>query len=163
MVDEKPESEPPRHGLVLRGRVIGGVGRGKDLVEKYYDRIRSILGFRPFHGTLNVELEKPVEITKFETRRIDHILLDGKPFVEMRMAPARLYYKDRIVDCWFIRQELPPYEKQVVELISEDSFKEKLGIREFDEVKVELTEIKRSILSRLRPPQISYSERRIHR
>jgi len=42
--------------LVLRGRVISGLGEGAKYVELYRERFREYLGIDPYPGTLNVEL-----------------------------------------------------------------------------------------------------------
>jgi CTP-dependent riboflavin kinase len=150
--------------VMLKGRIAVGVGRGKDMIRKYADRMHGIFGFMPHLGTLNVELENKVDIRRYETKRIDHILMDGKPMIEMRMAPVKLYFQDKTIDCWMIRQEIALHEPNIIELVAEDDLKAKFGLKDLDEVRVEFTETKRDMFGRVkRVPQIVYTERRIMR
>jgi len=42
--------------IVLRGKVVSGLGEGAKYVELYRERFREYLGIDPYPGTLNVEL-----------------------------------------------------------------------------------------------------------
>jgi CTP-dependent riboflavin kinase len=147
--------------VIVSGKIAPGVGRGKELIGKFYDRLRGVLMIDIYKGTLNVELEKPVNIKKYETKRMDHVLMDGKPFVEMRMAPVRLHFEDKAIPCWFIRQERAPHEENIVELISEYNLKEVLGLKDYDAVRVEFEEVPRDMFGRAKKaPQIIYPYRK---
>lgn len=74
--------------MKVRGEVFSGVLRGMPLIEKYYPRLVGLLGFSPYKGTVNIKLEKPVDIMSFATKTIEHILTDGKKVINAYMAPV---------------------------------------------------------------------------
>ncbi|MFH1631312.1 MAG: DUF120 domain-containing protein [Candidatus Aenigmatarchaeota archaeon] len=147
--------------IALRGRIVPGIGRGKELITKYCERIRSTLLFRPFLGTLNIELEQKIDIRKYETKRIDHILLDGKPFVEARLAPAQVMFEDQTIDCWIFKQEKAPHEDNIIEIVADKEIMEKYKLKEYDEVKVILTESPKDWRGRMKKePSSIYPDRK---
>lgn len=42
--------------MMVKGRVASGIGSGKVLVEVHSETFRTNLGFKPYPGTLNIEL-----------------------------------------------------------------------------------------------------------
>ncbi|MBI2583154.1 MAG: DUF120 domain-containing protein [Candidatus Aenigmarchaeota archaeon] len=130
--------EQERIAVRLRGKVISGTGRGKELVERYEPRLRHILGCKPFPGTLNVKLEKAVRIEDIEERRVQHVLFDGRVWIDARLAKARLYFRNFIEECWIIHEEVGIQEEDVAELIDDDNLQEKTGMKIGDEVELEV-------------------------
>lgn len=130
----------------LKGKVSPGVLRGELLIEKFFYRIKAILGFEPYKGTLDVKLEKPVEIEDFATKAIDHILVDGSRMVEAHLAPIILHVeKDGMQDheCWAIRPSHYTHGKEMVEIINKEKLKEKFALKDGDEVEVTFFEQRR--------------------
>jgi len=149
----------------VKGTVFPGVARGETYINIYFDRIRGLIGFTPSPGTLNLKLEKPVDISMHETKRVEHILLHGKPRIDARLAPAILHVRDHApYDCWVIRQEKAIYRKDVLEIIAKDNMREKFDLKDGDVIELEFKETrkkKRSVLERGK--SIFYSEGRISR
>ncbi|MBS3128590.1 DUF120 domain-containing protein [Candidatus Woesearchaeota archaeon] len=42
----------------ITGTIVNGIGKGAWFVPQYKEKIRSVLGFTPFPGTLNILLDK---------------------------------------------------------------------------------------------------------
>ena len=124
----------------LKGKISPGALRGSLLIERFHYRIRSILGFEPFKGTLDIRLEKPVEVKDFSTKTIEHILVDGSKLVEAYLAPAVLHVKDNDHKCWVIRPAKYTQNKEFIEIIDKDHLKDKLSLKEGEEVEVTLCE-----------------------
>lgn len=133
----------------LKGNVVHGVIRGKELIERFSDRLHGLIGFKPFSGTLNVKVDHPVSIEDFETMRIQHVLSSGVVWIDARLAPVRLHFKGQAEQCWLIREERGLHDMDVIELISEHRLFSKMGMTYGDEVEVELTELRHPIHSRL--------------
>ncbi len=140
--------------MIVRGEVAHGVLRGGSLVERYYNRLRNILGFAPYKGTLNIHLEKRIDIKDFELKRLDHILQSGRVWVDVRLAPVNMFYekdgKRHKIECWIIREEKTVHYPDVVEILSKDNIKEKTGIKTGDVVELELFKVRRKRYERVR-------------
>lgn len=122
--------------MKLMGKVTEGVSRGENLIENYYLRLINIVGYEPFKGTLNVRLEKPVDISLYATKAVDHILMDGTRKVYAYLAPVSLAASGNTVDCWAIRQPENVHEKDIIELMAKENLKEKLSLHNGDDVEV---------------------------
>lgn len=130
--------EPLMTAISFKGEVVHGVIRGRELVERFSDRLVGMIGWRPYHGTLNVRLEEPLNIRFFETKRLEHVMLDGSVWVDASLAPAKLRFKDRVIECWWIREERGLHEDDVVEIIAKDRLMDAGGMNYGDTVEVEL-------------------------
>ena len=96
-----------------------------------------------------MRFEKPLDIHHFETQRLEHILLDGSTWIDLRLAPAKLHYKDNIIEVWWLREERGIHEEDVIEIISPDHLMEKYQINYGDEVELELYKHSLSLRERL--------------
>lgn len=151
MTDEQEQTAPLDKNIIrLNGEIVRGVIRGRELIEQFADRLHGILGFRPYPGTLNVRVEQPVDIEDFETKRVEHLLLDGSLWVDARLAPIKFTFKDKTVDAWIITEERGLHEEDVLEIIHKDRLVDMLGLKLGDPVTVEFVKIPRSLKSRMR-------------
>jgi riboflavin kinase len=134
----------------VRGKVVSGVMRGTPMIDLYHDRFTGILGTKIFKGTLNVKLERTVDIKSCATKTIGHKLLDGQEKVDIYICPLKLFFRGKEVQCWAIRQAKGAYSKNaVIELVSRCSLREKLGLKDGDEVEIEIVEGKRGLLDKV--------------
>ncbi len=76
--------------MKVRGEVFSGVLRGAPLIEKYYARIVGLVGFKPFKGTMDVKLDRNMDIRPFATKTMDHILTDGRRKITAYLAPVKI-------------------------------------------------------------------------
>lgn len=142
----------------MKGRVASGVLRGGQLVEKYFFRIKAILGFEPYKGTLNVKLENPIEIEEYSTKAIEHILVDGTRMVEAHLAPIILHVPENSTpashqrwligkvydhECWAIRPRDSPHGKDIVEILDKEKLTERFSLKEGSEVEITFFEQRR--------------------
>ena len=81
--------------MKVHGEVFSGTLRGEPLIEKYYARLIGLVGFRPFKGTMDVKLERNVDIRSFTSKTMEHTLADGKKKVTAYMTPVKIrkFYK----------------------------------------------------------------------
>lgn len=129
--------------VVLRGRVVSGKGEGSFFVSLPYYReaFMKYLGFEVFPGTLNVvlydrqsienrvllDISKGIEIP--EHREPERILGSVKAFPATvnGVSPAAVVLPSRTV-----------HPKSVIEIISPYKLREKIGLKDGDEVEVEV-------------------------
>lgn len=119
----------------VRGEVFSGVLRGTPLIEKYYPRLVGLLGFHPFKGTMDVKLERNLDIGPFSTKTLEHILLDGKRKINAYLAPVKIRKFATVYKLMEIRAK----EKEIIENLEklENTAEEKFAIKpaqDIDEV-----------------------------
>lgn len=127
--------------MKVKGRIFSGSLRGEPLVGHYFHRLTGILGFEPFRGTMNVRLEKNVDIELYSTKAIDHILMDGTRHVDALLAPIIFSVKGQDYECWAMRHT-QHYKADVVEILAKESLKEKFSLNDDDEVEITFFEQK---------------------
>jgi len=120
--------------VTIKGEIFSGVLRGKPLMEKYYHRIIGVLGFEPFKGTLDVRLERKIDIMAFSEKFLDHLLMDGSRHIDACFARVKVRIRKNEYDCWAMRQMNGIYEDDVIELIGKDCFREKLDLTDGQEL-----------------------------
>ncbi|MFH0832972.1 MAG: DUF120 domain-containing protein [Candidatus Aenigmatarchaeota archaeon] len=128
--------------MKLKGEVVSGVHRGKPLIRIYHLRLTGILGFEPFKGTLDIKMEKPIDIRPYSTKAIEQVLLDGTKKVDAYLAPVILSFKGQSHICWAMRHETI-YSSDTIEIVSKDKLKEKMSLKDGDEVEITFTEEKK--------------------
>lgn len=142
----------------IKGHVFAGLLRGRPLVEIFFDRIAYMIGFEPYKGTMDIELEKNIDIKMFATQTLEHVLMDGTKKVNAYLAPADIISqnegKEQRYRCWAMQQVEGPYGPDVVELIAKDMLREKFSLAEGSEIEIEIFEIpyaeKKNFLGALR-------------
>lgn len=84
--------EGPR-SLALRGRVTSGMGEGRHYIalSGYMEQFRRRLGYEPFPGTLNVELDEESVRARAGLGSIDGVPIDGWEDEERTFGPATCY------------------------------------------------------------------------
>jgi CTP-dependent riboflavin kinase len=116
--------------LILIGRLVSGIGKGKVFIEAYSDVFRTNLGFKPYPGTLNIELNKDLKVEGLSPIEIKGIGKNG-------CAGALCYpCKIRNVDAVIVRPILDSYPSSKIELIAPFNLKNNLGLKDGDEVEV---------------------------
>jgi len=123
---------------VLHGRVKIGLGEGRYYISRpfYLKQFKKFLGFRPFFGTLNLEIDQAelagfvsampfIEILGFETGersfgkiRAFKVLVEGK-------QPAAIIFPERTA-----------HKKNEIEVISSLNLRKKFGLKEGSSVSV---------------------------
>lgn len=118
--------------LTIAGNVISGFGKGKEFVtlEGYSRQFREELGYEPYPGTLNLELERPV---RDRIDRLDPIRIDGwedgdRSFGVVYCYPASLVDTDESVQLHVIVPKRTDHDTATLELISPVNLRERLGL-----------------------------------
>ena len=123
----------------IKGRVFIGVMRGSSIIDYHFPRIVGLIGFEPFKGTLNVKLERAIDMTYYATKAVEHVLMDGTKKIDVLLAPIILTIKrdpEEHYDCWSMRDMLNVYPNDVIEVIARENLMEKFSLKDDEEIKV---------------------------
>ena len=119
----------------IKGIVTRGVNRGAEYVRVYKDKFKDKLGFEPFEGTLNIKLEeKDMEAVKQRVSLdIEGFEKDGREFGAVGCAPIRI----EGFDCCAVLPEKSKH-KDILEIICKFNLSKELGLRDGDEIEIEI-------------------------
>ena len=127
--------------LVVKGRVISGLGEGKYYVslEGYRKQFIEKLGFDPFPGTLNLKLSRDQVILRARMDEEEGILIKGFRTEDRTFGNVKAF-KCSVngVRGAVIIPERTHYSKDVLEIIAPVNLRERLNLKDGDEVEVEV-------------------------
>lgn len=132
--------------VTIRGRVVTGLGEGRYYIsrEGYRKAFSRLLGFDPYPGTLNIEVEpidreKVAELKDMEGLMIQEFQSEGRTFgaVKCFRAALRTSTDHAEVEAAAIFP-LRSHHVHVLELISPHGLREKLSLADGSEVQVAL-------------------------
>jgi riboflavin kinase len=116
----------------MRGKIASGLGQGQYFIsrEGYSRQFVEHLGFVPFPGTLNVQLEEPFPAEK-QAIRIEGFAEEGKSFGECKCYRIKLNGFEAAV----VRPEKSRYPPELIEIIAPVKLRA-LGLEDGDPVEV---------------------------
>jgi riboflavin kinase len=142
--------EPAPSMVRIRGKVSTGLGEGGWYMARrgYQEGLKALLGFAPFPGTLNVSLdgseaEKLSDLQAREGVLVPEFQDEGRSFGAVKAFPARIALsgsrsaRAAAIDGGVVLP-LRGHHRAVLEVIAPMRLREKLGIRDGDEVVVEV-------------------------
>ncbi len=126
--------------VIIRGRIASGLGEGKYFmsIPEYKKQFAELIGIAPFHGTLNVKVD-PESIEKFNSLKskkgiwINGFESKGRSFGGVAVFHANISGKK----CAVVFPEKGRY-KDILEIIDNEDLRKKLGLKDGDEMKVEI-------------------------
>ncbi len=129
----------------FRGVVFSGVGEGEFFVNLYAERIRAVLGFTPYPGTLNIRITEDAEGFNSALGALDPITLDPPVIEGMRLGRVLAYpaVLNWTVDVYIVRPEITVYKGGVAEVISEYRLRDLLNLVDGSIVEVSLADPER--------------------
>jgi riboflavin kinase len=122
----------------FRGKVVSGLGEGRYYTEQegYIKQFKRKLGFTPYPGTLNVEIEY-VEKNKLRLLKnytgisIDEFRTENRTFGGVKCFIAKINNIDGAIVL-----PMRSHYSNILEFISKDYLREELKLKDGDEVKV---------------------------
>ena len=116
----------------MRGKILSGLGQGQYFIsrEGYSRQFVKKLGFVPFPGTLNVQLEEP--FPERQAIRIEGFAEEGKSFGECKCYRIKL----NGIDAAVVRPEKSRYPPELIEVIAPVQLRRSLGLGDGDPVEV---------------------------
>ncbi|RDE14743.1 MAG: riboflavin kinase [Candidatus Thorarchaeota archaeon] len=117
--------------ILIRGKVVDGLGEGAYYVDAYSSRFRSALGFAPFSGTLNVKVAD--EESQRAVSRMKHtpplvvtgFTREGRTFGDVICYRVRV--NDKIEGAVVIAQRTH-HSQDILEVIAPVNLRKKLGL-----------------------------------
>ena len=130
-------------GLELDGKVTTGLGEGAYYVGEYKNKIRDVLGFVPFPGTLNIKLTTCLGnietcLKDYVTGTIDGFRKGDRTFGDIDFMPVRLR-KDKTEENCYLIIPRRTHHRDEIEIISGFNLRKLLDLKEGDDIVVELT------------------------
>ena len=130
--------------VTLTGTVTGGMGEGRHYITLpgYAEQFVERLGYEPFPGTLNVELDEESVRSRAGMASLDPVPIDGwedeeRTFGPAECYPARLVNGDRVYDgAHTIAPERTHHDEDQLEIIAPDKLREELGVDDGDHITV---------------------------
>jgi len=119
----------------IKGCLMSGMEKAQHFLsmEEYQDRIETAVGFRPFPGTLNLEVdpERARQLKQsLEEKRVDSFDKDGKSFGGLSAYPVEFNGRKAAV----LEIDRSDYGDEILELIAKEELRENLGLKDGDEV-----------------------------
>lgn len=133
--------------LTLSGTVTGGMGEGRHYISLsgYMDQFRERLGYEPYPGTLNVELDEESIRARAALSALDAVPIDGweddeRTFGAATCYPAELAAPngDTFTPVHIIVPKRTHHDESQVELIAPDRLREALDLEDGERVEVRL-------------------------
>jgi riboflavin kinase len=129
----------------IKGKVITGIGDGAYYMSRkgYQRQFESILGFRPFPGTLNLQLLSEPYLENFRrlisapTDLVSEFKEDGRVFGKVFVWFANLIIKDKVIPVAIVYPDRTHHIDQL-ELICEEHIKTTYNVKDGDELEVSI-------------------------
>ena len=124
--------------IIFKGKIVSGLGEGRYYTEQsgYVEQFEQKLGFKPYPGTLNVEIEH-IEKNKLRLlKNYDSLIIDGFENNNRTFGGVRCFRAKINGTSGAIVLPLRSHYSNILEFISKHFLREKLGIKDDDEVKI---------------------------
>jgi len=121
--------------MELKGEVTSGLGKGKYYMSKevYQEAFDEKIGFRPFPGTLNLEVDEDSREDfeqEEETLEIREVYEDGERLSNVDITPCKI----KGVECGLLRLEFTEHEDDIAEVIAPVELREKFNLEDGDKI-----------------------------
>ncbi|MBW9220255.1 DUF120 domain-containing protein [Methanothermococcus sp. SCGC AD-155-N22] len=123
---------------VLYGRVTSGRGEGRYFMslKPYRERFKSILGYYPYEGTLNIKLSEYTPLDMSKCLEIEGFEYEGKKYYGVKVLPAKVSKDEFAIKGALIFPEKSNHPKDIVEVISPLNLRNYLSLKNGDIVKI---------------------------
>lgn len=131
-----------REAVTIKGELISGMGEGQYYITRpgYTEQFKEKVGFHPYPGTLNLLLEREHDIVVREMLdncpyiKVDGFTDEGRTFGAVKCYPI---FVNGVTGA-IISPLRTHHPKNIIEIISPVYLRERLHIRDGDEVSVDL-------------------------
>ncbi|MDP2749693.1 MAG: DUF120 domain-containing protein [Nanoarchaeota archaeon] len=122
----------------ITGKVTSGTGKGAYYVNKYKKLFHKELGFLPYEGTLNLEVDE-TELKKF-LKNIKKITIEEfsdkeGTFGAVHCYPAKIENLEKI-KCAIVIPEKTKHKRSTIEVICEKHLREALNIKDDSRINI---------------------------
>lgn len=135
-------------GVSLSGAVTSGMGEGRHYISLtgYMEQFRDRLGYEPFAGTLNIDLDEESIDRRARMDTLDPIRIDGWEDDERTYGPAFCWPAsveadgNEYADAHVIAPERTHHGADQLEVIAPDKLREELDLEDDDDITVYVEE-----------------------
>jgi CTP-dependent riboflavin kinase len=132
-----------KNGWILTGKIVSGVGQGAFFtrLDWFQEQCREKLGFKPYPGTLNIEISKDQipEVEVLENEKGPEFIPPDTAFCSGRAFPVSIAgVRGAII---MPAAEVRVHGKNIVEVIAPINLKEKLGAADGDTISLVFDDI----------------------
>jgi len=125
----------------LKGKLKSGLERGRLFLAmpEYKDRISKNAGFKPFEGTLNLEVSEPelkAFLKKLKERKIAGFEKGNSVYGSLSLYRVRVLGEKAAI----IRPAKTEHPSGIIEVIAPVKLREKHGLKDNDSIEVEAAE-----------------------
>ncbi|MFT4305156.1 MAG: DUF120 domain-containing protein [Candidatus Woesearchaeota archaeon] len=120
----------------IEGKIVNGIGQGSYYVKIYSDKIKEIINFKPFHGTLNLKVNKS-DFEKFISDLKPHTIKEFKS--DERTFGELIIYEIKInkTKAGLLLPKRTIHPQEIIEIISPYNLRNKFNLNENDIIKLE--------------------------
>ncbi len=122
---------------VYNGKVVSGTKEGAYWMSIYVDKINKKLGFKPFPGTLNIDVGGLVTYPE-KGQFIPSWKKGNKYFGAVFLFPATMLN----TKVWVVLPEMKRNPKSIIEVISDKRLRTWFNLKDGDKVSIEMEEYK---------------------
>ncbi len=133
-----------KYSMVVSGVVVEGIGDGRYYlsIPEYRDRLKELIGYYPYPGTLNLKLNSSEDYSRLrlflsleEPLYVESFKAHGRIFGGVKCYPVLI---DRRVKGHLIFPERSHHDDTVIEIISKFKLRDKLNLKNGSLVKIYL-------------------------
>ena len=131
----------------LTGRVTSGMGEGRHYISLsgYMRQFRDLLGYEPFAGTLNVDLDEESVRERSRLEAFEPIFVEGwedeeRTYGPVFCWPASVDADETYEPAHVIAPERTHHGKDQLELVAPDRLRDELNLEDGDEITIHVTE-----------------------
>nr|EGQ40927.1 MAG: transcriptional regulator of a riboflavin/FAD biosynthetic operon [Candidatus Nanosalinarum sp. J07AB56] len=101
-------------------------------IDGYQDGIEDLLGFRPFPGTLNLEVDKDIyrELKEGSVQRLESFEAEGEQYPGGFLYPISVEGEEAAV----LEPDVTDHPPEVLEVVAEDKLRDKIKAQDGDTV-----------------------------
>jgi 3,4-dihydroxy 2-butanone 4-phosphate synthase len=130
----------------LRGKVIDGMGKAGEFLSmpNYTEQFEDRLGYEPFPGTLNVELDDSYQYVAQRIHAVEPIRINGWEDEDRNYGPVSCYSAtlavgdDQYTQVHVLDPDRSTHGTQTIEVIAPVELRSKLELSDGDEVKLKI-------------------------
>lgn len=114
--------------MVLKGRVIDGMGNASIWVKKIEKLFQEKENIKLFHGTLNIKLDKEFKLKHYWIIEPEDYGGTQKVYVQKCKVLKN--------NCYIVRSNNTVHDKDIIEIVSDINFRKTYKLKNNDEIKI---------------------------
>ncbi|AEH06498.1 CTP-dependent riboflavin kinase [Methanothermococcus okinawensis] len=122
----------------LFGRVMSGKGEGRYYMSllPYKEKFKDILGYEPYEGTLNIKLNKAIDLNRFNPLEIDDFRYENNKYYGVKLIPVKICTKDFCVKGAIVYPKKTEHSNNIIEIIAPIKLRKYLFLKNNDIVMI---------------------------